>query len=202
MARRRLRHDQRRGHRLGPREHGSCALHDAGSRLLLRRSRAPRVGAHHHHAVHREHGPHRHHLVLPRVLSGVRRVCRGHHRQPRVVPALPLARPVHACGLPDAELRHHPRPPLRGLPDDVRLHHAGAHHRRVRRPRDVPRVPPLHLALDHPGLLPLRALDLELQRLPQPVGRVGLRGRDRGAHLGGVRGARVHLRRRLPQVRL
>ena len=47
----------------------------------------------------------------------------------------------------DAERRlrgHHPAPGVHDLPDDVRGHHARAHHRRVRRADEVLRVPGLH----------------------------------------------------------
>ena len=70
--------------------------------------------------------------------------------------------------------RHHPRAELHGLPAHVRHHHPGAHHRRLRRARQVQRHGRLSLPLVAGGLLPHGAHDLGRRRhsqLRQPRGR-------------------------------
>ena len=59
---------------------------------------------------------------------------------------------------------------LRRLPADVRDHHAGADHRRHRRPRQVRRLVRVRRALGEPGLLPGRALGVRLRRRTPPLG--------------------------------
>ena len=59
------------------------------------------------------------------------------------------------------DLRHDdPVRPVRGVPADVRGHHAGADHRRLRRAQAVRRLRPVHDPLVDPRLLPDRPLGL------------------------------------------
>ena len=76
------------------------------------------------------------------------------------------------------------------LPDDVRDHHAGAHHRRVHEPRHVQGVPDLPRRLAARRLLPVRPHVLG-RRPARAVGRARLRRRDRRARERRVRRARV-----------
>ena len=55
---------------------------------------------------------------------------------------------------------HHPDLRLRGLPDDVRHHHARPDQRCARRPGEVHRVGAVHRPVGHGRLLPGRALGL------------------------------------------
>ena len=99
----------------------------------------------------------------------------------------PHRRPATAVGLqgvgltPSPIVRHHrPLPRPLPLPADVRHHHACAHHRRVRRPRQLQGVPDVSRPLEPAGLHPLRALDLG-RRVPRQAGARRLRRRHRGA---------------------
>ena len=95
----------------------------------------------------------------------------------------------------DVHALAHPADRVHRLPDDVRDHHAGADHRRVRQPRHVQGVPALPDRLAAVRLLPVRPHDLG-RRHARAVGRARLRRRHRrprhrrlgGARLGAVRG--------------
>mmetsp|Transcript_37268 Transcript_37268/g.72716 ORF Transcript_37268/g.72716 Transcript_37268/m.72716 type:complete len:402 (-) Transcript_37268:207-1412(-) len=179
------------------------APHDARARLLLRRAGAPHVGAHHCDAVLHLDGRHLDRLGPHRLLARLRRGRRRRHRQPRLLPALHAHGRVHPHGIPDGgRHRHHPRHPLRRVPDDVCHHLPRAHHRRLRGPRALQGLPHLHRAVAHPRLLPLRPLGVVAQWVPGGVGRQGLCGGHRGAHLGGLCGARLHLCRGPQTVRV
>ena len=74
--------------------------------------------------------------------------------------------------------RHDPDDRLLRLPDDVRDHHAGAHHRRVHEPRHVQGLHALPDGLAALRLLPVRPHGLG-RRDPREVGRPRLRRRHR-----------------------
>ena len=83
---------------------------------------------------------------------------------------------------------HHPAPALHGVPDDVRHHHAGAHHRRVRRAHEVQRVPGLLAALGHARLRPAGPHGVGRRAHRRDVGRARLRRRHGRPHqLGHLR---------------
>ena len=91
---------------------------------------------------------------------------------------------------PEPGLRgHHPVRPVRVIPADVRGHHAGAHHRRVRRAQALRRLRALHDPLVDPRLLAARALGVGAGRLAAQPGRDRLRGRHRRPHQLGRLGA-------------
>ena len=91
----------------------------------------------------------------------------------------------------------HPAPGLHDLPVHVRHHHAGAHHRRVRRAHEVQRLPDLLAPVGDPGLRPAGAHGVGHGRpARQGLGRARLRRRHGRPHqLGHVR-AGVRLRHR------
>ena len=74
--------------------------------------------------------------------------------------------------------------PVRAVSAEVRDHHAGAHHRLVRRARALHELPALHGALQPVHLRAARALDLASRRLPAQAGRARLRRRHGRAHVG------------------
>ena len=108
---------------------------------------------------------------------------------------LELLRPRRLRRSPHQQRRglRHPRAGLRRLPAHVRDHHARAHQRRHRRPRQVLHLGRVRRPLGDAGLLPGRALGLRLRHrgrrrqrdrrgvAGQPGCR-GLRGRHGGAH--------------------
>ena len=102
-----------------------------------------------------------------------------------------------AAGAMGAE---HPGPGALRVPGDVRHHHPGAHHRRVRRQGQVQELPVVPGDLERPGLHPLRALDLG-RRLAGAAGRARLRRRDRGTRERRLRRAGLGVRGRQAQVR-
>ena len=73
--------------------------------------------------------------------------------------------------------------PVRGVPADVRGHHAGAHHRRLRRAQAVQRLRPVHGPLVDPRLLAARPLGVVGRRLAVQARRPRLRRRHRRPHL-------------------
>ena len=75
---------------------------------------------------------------------------------------------------------------VRAVPAEVRDHHAGADHRIVCRARPVLQLPAVHVPVQHLHLLAAGALDVAPGRLPAQAGRARLRGRNRGAHVGGL----------------
>ena len=92
-----------------------------------------------------------------------------------------------------------PPPGLHGLPAHVRDHHAGAHHRRVRRADEVLRLPPLLAPLGHPDLRPARPLGVGRRRLDPRARRPRLRRGHGRPHLLGRLRARRRARDRQAQ---
>ena len=84
---------------------------------------------------------------------------------------------------------HDPGHCLHGLPDDVRGHHAGPHHRRLRRAQALQGLRPLHPAVDDARLLADRPLGLGRRRLAAQAGRPRLRRWHRRPHQLRRRGA-------------
>ena len=77
---------------------------------------------------------------------------------------------------------------LHGLPDDVRRHHAGPHHRRLRRTQALQGLRAVLAAVDAPRVLADRPLGLGRRRLAPQAGRPRLRRRHRRPHQLGRRG--------------
>ena len=182
-------HVRHRQHRLHAGRHQPGHAHDPGAGLLLRRSRRAPQRAVHHDPELRLHGRDHHPLVLGGLLALLLGRRRRDHRQPG--PGLPARhRSDHAV-----RRRADPHAGLRGLPDDVRHHHAGPDHRRLQQPGAFPGLPDLPGAVAAAGLLPVRAHDLGRRPAGQ-VGRARLRRRHcRAQHrrhgrpgLGPVRG--------------
>jgi len=186
--------DQQRRHRLAPRVGGPRDAHDAGPRVLLRRPGAPQERARDDHAQLLHPLPH---LGPMGPLGLLARVRTGHQRDHR---RARLGRPPRGRSGARPIRRDRPARGLHGLPDDVRRHHAGAHHRRVRRAQAVQGLRRLHAALGHARLRPGRALGLG-RRLARQARCARLRGRHRRAHherrLGARRRARPWQARRL-----
>jgi hypothetical protein len=181
-------HVRLRPYRLHAARHQPRHVDDAGAGLLLRRAGGTAERAVHHDPElrldGRDHGP----VVRLRLLAVLLRRRRRHHREPR--PGLPARhRPDHAL-----RRRLDPAAGLRGLPDDVRHHHARTDHGRLQQPRALPRLPGVPGGVADAGLLPVRAHDLGRRPAGQ-VGRARLRRRHRraqhrrhgGAGLGPVR---------------
>ena len=84
---------------------------------------------------------------------------------------------------------HDPADAVRAVPAQVRDHHAGADHRRVRRAGALLELPAVHVPVQPLHLRAARALDLAPAGLPPAVGRARLRGRHGGPHVGGLRRA-------------
>src|SRR5213080_67571 len=82
-------------------------------------------------------------------------------------------------------LKDDPASGVHALPDDVRGHHARAHHGRVRRAEKVLGVPALHGPLGDLCLRSAGALGLGRRRLAQETRRARLRGWDGRPHLVG-----------------
>ncbi len=91
----------------------------------------------------------------------------------------------------DAYSQDDPAPGVHAVPDDVRHHHPGAHHRRLRRAQEVLGLPALHGAVGHVHLRPAGPLGVGRRRLAHEARRAGLRRRHRRAHLLRRLGARV-----------
>ena len=87
-----------------------------------------------------------------------------------------------------------------GLPDDVRHHHPGAHHRCVRQPGPLQGLHDLPDRLAGAGLLPVRAHGLG-RRHARQLGRARLRRRHRRAQHRRHRGAGLRSLRRPAQGR-
>ncbi len=132
----------------------------------------------------------------PRVRAGRRRL----DRQSRLVRAQGR-RPGAVRGLRG----DHPAPGVHDLPDDVRDHHPGADHRRVRRADEVRGLRGLLAALGDAGLRPGLPLGLGHRRLHAQLGRARFRRRHGRAHQRrhrrARRGARARQAHRLPGER-
>ena len=124
-----------------------------GLRALLRRHGAAEERARHADAVVHPDGRHLGAVGALRLQPRVRARPRRHRREP------PVDRAVVGRRGAERGLRgHDPAPGLHGLPAHVRDHHAGAHHRHVRRADEVLGLPPLLAPLGHADLRPARAL--------------------------------------------
>ena len=108
---------------------------------------------------------------------------RGLHRESRLGVPQRRRRGAGAVG------GQHPGSGALHLPGDVRHHHPGADHRRLRRPRELQELPLVPGRLEPAGLRALHALDLG-RRVPRRMGRARLRrrhGRTRERRHGGPR---------------
>ena len=90
---------------------------------------------------------------------------RRHHRQLPHGPSCATSRSI-----PPSPERHDPADRLLRLPDDVRHHHAGADHRRLRQPRHLQGLHALPDRLAAVRLLPVRAHDLGRRACSQKWG--------------------------------
>ena len=148
QCRRYLLHDHLLGHR----------AHDdhSWSRAVLRRHGQGEERTCHRHAsfLHRMH--HHRHVLLLRLLPGLRSAQPSRLRSHRQRTQLPLLRrrlSVLALGGEPGHLQlpsvHHPRERLRLLPAHLRHHHRSPHLRLVRRPHEVRPDAYLHESLAH-----------------------------------------------------
>ena len=173
--------DTSRGMKHGFRSHrldadGLCpgVADDAGARLLLRGPR-PRQKRHQHaHVQLHIHGRSEHRLGALGLQPGLRGGKR-YHRRPEPV------RPVGHRDRPGRRQRH-PHAAVRHLPDDVRHHHAGPHHRRVRRALQVHHLPGLPRGVGHRRVRPRSTLGVGPRGLALQGRRARLRWRHRRPH--------------------
>ena len=128
-------------------------------------------------------------ISLTWVLVGLQPGVRQRHRER--AHRRPEARSVcatsggAAAGPARRQLRHrHPDPGLRGLPDDVRGHHAGARHRRRRQPPEAAGLGGLPRGVVDPRLPADRALAVGARGLADLARGPGLGRRHGGARLG------------------
>ena len=134
-------------HRLDDRQHCVGHVDDPGAGLLLRWPRASQERPFHHDAVLHAGGGDQHPVGVFWLQSGVRPGSRRIRRRPE------LGWPSRGGTGSESRLRgHHPPSTVHGLPDDVRHHHPGPHHRCLRRAHEVQRFPHLLSAVGHDRL--------------------------------------------------
>jgi len=186
------RNDAQRVRYRQPGVHARCRqpghAHDTGAGLLLWRAGRPEECPGHHDPELRLHGLDHLPVVGLRLLPGLqRRGGRGHRQLPVRLPARRPARLSHYRQRQHAQCLHHVAAGALHLSDDVRHHHPGSDHRRLRQPDQVSGLSDLPHPLDVLRLLPDRAHGLG-QRSVRQVGRAGLCRRDRRAHHRRLRG--------------
>ena len=146
---------------------------------VLRRPRPPQERALDDHAQLLRPGPRQRRLGARRLHARVRADVNGWG----LIGGLDFAM-FNGVGLePVDRLRDdHPVHAVRGVPADVRGHHPGPHHRRLRRAQALRLVRPLHAPLVDPRLLAARPLGLVGRRLAVQARRPRLRRRHRRPH--------------------
>ncbi len=131
----------------------------------------------HHDPELRVHGLDHRVLVRLRLLHVLRPVPGRHHRRSLRPRLHARHRPAHL--VPGGRGAGHPHLRARGLPDDVRHHHPGPDHRRLRQPGDLQGLHVVPHRLADLRLLPVLPHGLAPRRPAGPVGRARLRRRHR-----------------------